>query len=127
MAKRLQAFQCEVCGHTVIVFNDGSGTLTCCDQPMTPLVENTSDGAKEKHVPVIEKTSDGYAVKVGSVPHPMEAKHYIQWIELLTPNALYCRFLKPRDAPEAAFAVKGAAEGPVSAREYCNLHGYWKG
>ena len=125
MAKRLQAFECEVCGHVIIVFNDGSGTLTCCDQPMTPLTENTSDAAKEKHVPVIERTADGYKVKVGAVPHPMDAKHYIQWIELLAQDTLHCRFLKPGDAPEAAFAVKDA--GAVSARDYCNLHGYWKG
>jgi len=125
MAKRLQAFECEVCGHVIIVFNNGSGTLTCCDQPMTPLTENTSDAAKEKHVPVIEKTADGYKVKVGAVPHPMDEKHYIQWIKLLAQDTLHCRFLKPGDAPEAVFTVKDT--GAVSARDYCNLHGYWKG
>jgi len=126
VAKRLQAFECEVCGHIVMVFSDGSGTLTCCDQAMTPLTENTSDGAKEKHVPVIEKTAEGYKVKVGSIPHPMEEKHYIQWIELLAGDTLRCRFLKPGDAPEAIFTT-APDEDAVSAREFCNLHGYWKG
>ncbi len=125
MAKRLQCFECEVCGHIVMVFNDGDGTLTCCDQPMTPLVENTKDAAKEKHVPVVEKTAGGYTVKVGAVPHPMEEKHYIQWIDLVAGDALYCKFLEPGNPPEAAFCVEG--EGAVSARGYCNLHGYWKG
>jgi len=91
---------------------------------MTRLEEGSKDAAKEKHVPVIEKTAAGYKVKVGSVPHPMEEKHYIMWIELLTEDALHCKFLKPGEAPEATFNVN--AEN-VSAREYCNLHGYWKG
>jgi superoxide reductase len=125
MAKRLQLFECEVCGHIVMVFGDGDGALTCCDQPMTLMTENTSDGAKEKHVPVIEKTANGYKVKVGGVPHPMEEKHFIQWVELLTPDTLQCKFLKPGDAPEAEFSTD--ATDAVSAREYCNLHGYWKG
>ena len=126
MAKRLQAFECEVCGHVIMVFSDGDGTLTCCDQPMTLLTENTSDAAKEKHVPVIEKTADGFRVKVGGVPHPMDEKHYIQWIELLTRDTLRCKFLNPGEAPEAAFVVE-AEEGAAMARDYCNLHGYWKG
>jgi len=127
MAKRFQLFECEVCGHIVMVFRDGSGTLTCCDQPMTPRPENASDGTAEKHVPVIEKTAVGYTAQVGGVPDPMDEKHYIEWIELLTPDTLQCRFLKPGDAPKAEFAMPKTAGGAVAARDYCNLHGYWKG
>ncbi len=125
MAKRLQAFECEVCGHVIIVFNDGSGTLTCCDQPMTPLTENTSDAAKEKHVPVIEKPRAAGKCKVGAERHPMDERLYFKRIELLGLDTVQCRFLGPGDAPEALFAVKDT--GVVSARDYCNLHGYWKG
>ncbi|HIJ65303.1 MAG TPA: desulfoferrodoxin [Candidatus Hydrogenedentes bacterium] len=124
MAQRLQLYRCEVCGHIIMVFGKGAGTLTCCDQAMTLCEENTTDAAKEKHVPVIEKTDEGHKVRVGSVPHPMEDAHHIQWIEVVGGDILCCRFLKPGQAPEAEF--KGEA-GPVYAREYCNLHGYWKG
>jgi len=124
MAKRLQVFECEECGQIVMVFREGKGTLTCCDQPMTWLEEGTTDAAKEKHVPVIEKTDAGYKVKVGEVAHPMQEDHLIEWVELLTDDTLCCRFLKPGDAPEATFPAAGEA---VAAREHCNLHGYWRG
>lgn len=124
MAERLQVYKCEVCGNIVEVLNGGKGELVCCGQPMKLLVENTVDAAKEKHVPVIEKLADGYRVKVGSVAHPMEEKHYIQWIELVADGRSYIQFLKPGDAPEAVFKVDAKE---VYAREYCNLHGLWKG
>jgi superoxide reductase len=82
------------------------------------------DAAKEKHVPVVEKTAEGIKVKVGSVAHPMEEKHYIEWIEIIADGKAYRQFLKPGDAPAATFNI--AAE-QVTAREYCNLHGLWKG
>lgn len=124
MAERLQVYKCEVCGNIVEVLNGGKGELVCCGQPMKLLVENTVDAAKEKHVPVIEKVDGGFKVKVGSVAHPMEEKHYIQWIELVADGKSYIQFLKPGDAPEAVFKVDAKE---VYAREYCNLHGLWKG
>ncbi len=123
MAKRLEVYKCSVCGNIVEVLVGGAGELVCCGQPMALQTENTVDAAKEKHVPVIEKTDAGYKVKVGSVAHPMEEKHYIQWIELIADGKSYLQFLNPGDAPEAVFAI--AAES-VTAREYCNLHGHWK-
>ena len=69
------------------------------------------------------KVDGGYLVKVGSVPHPMEEKHWIEWIELLADGRSYTKFLKPGDAPEAFFAIDAAK---VTAREFCNLHGHWK-
>ena len=124
MAERLQIYKCETCGNIVEVLHGGTGTLVCCGKDMKLLVENTTDAAKEKHVPVIEKTAEGFKVKIGAVPHPMEEKHYIEWIELLVDGLAYRAFLKPGDAPEATFCVKGAR---VDAREYCNVHGLWKG
>jgi superoxide reductase len=123
MAERLQVFKCEVCGHIVEVLHEGAGELVCCNQPMKLLVAGSVDAAQEKHVPVIEKTEDGIIVKIGSVPHPMEEKHYIEWIEIIADGKAYREFLKPGDAPEATFKV--AAE-QVTAREYCNLHGLWQ-
>ncbi len=123
MAQRLEIYKCEICGNIVEVLTGGKGQLVCCGQPMTLLPEKGADEGKEKHVPVIEKTADGFKVTVGSVAHPMEEKHYIEWIELLADGATYRAFLKPGDAPEAAFAVEAAK---VSAREHCTIHGLWK-
>jgi superoxide reductase len=123
MAERLQVYKCELCGNIVDVLHAGGGELVCCGQPMKLFVENTVDAAKEKHVPVIEKTANGFKVKVGSVTHPMEEKHYIEWVELIVGDQVYRQFLSPGQAPEAEFCVK--ADQAV-AREYCNMHGLWK-
>ena len=124
MAERLQVFKCEVCGNIVESLHGGDGELVCCGKPMKLFVENTVDAAKEKHVPVIEKTASGTKVKVGAVAHPMEEKHYIEWVELIVGDKIYRQYLKPGEAPEAVFSVEG--QGAVVAREYCNLHGLWK-
>ncbi len=123
MAERFQIYKCELCGNIVEVLHGSDGTLVCCGQDMTLLTENTVDAAKEKHVPVIEKTADGVKVKVGDVAHPMEEKHFIQWIELIADGKSCIQFLKPGDAPEAEFKTTASQ---VTAREYCNLHGLWK-
>src|SRR5208337_3365027 len=106
MTKRLQIYKCEICGNIVEVLHEGEGELVCCGQPMQLLVENTVDAAKEKHVPVIEKTASGVKVKVGSVAHPMEEKHYIEWIEIIADGKAYRQFLKPGNTPEAVFDIK---------------------
>ena len=123
MAKQLEIYKCKICGNIVEVLFGGAGTLVCCGQPMDLMPENTADSTKEKHVPVIEKIDGGFKVTVGSTLHPMEEKHYIQWIELLADGKAYRQFLKPGDAPEAIFHVSAAT---VTAREYCNIHGLWK-
>ncbi|MHB0946079.1 MAG: desulfoferrodoxin [Sedimentisphaerales bacterium] len=123
MAKKLEIYKCMICGNIVEVNHGGDGELVCCGQPMKLLVENTTDAAKEKHVPVIEKIAGGYLVKVGSVAHPMEEKHYIEWIELLADGKSYKQYLAPGQKPEATFKIDATQ---VSAREYCNLHGLWK-
>lgn len=126
MTEKLQIYKCELCGNIVEVTHAGGGVLVCCGQPMDLKKENTSDGATEKHVPVIEKIDGGYKVKVGSVAHPMEATHYIEWIELIADGNAYRKFLEPGDAPEATFMIKVKDGDKVIAREYCNLHGLWK-
>jgi superoxide reductase len=123
MTKRLEIYKCEVCGNIVEMIHDGKGELVCCGQPMKLFKENSVDAAKEKHVPVIEKTADGFTVKVGSVAHPMEEKHYIEWIELIADGKAYRQFLKPGEVPEAVFCIDAKE---ITAREYCNLHGLWK-
>ncbi|BCB97008.1 desulfoferrodoxin [Dissulfurispira thermophila] len=123
MTKRLQIYKCEICGNIVEMLHEGIGQLVCCGQPMKLNEENTVDASKEKHVPLVEKIEGGFRVKVGSVPHPMEEKHYIEWIEVIADGKAYRQFLKPGDAPEAVFMIDASA---ITAREYCNLHGLWK-
>ena len=124
MAERLEVYKCEACGNIVEVIHGGGGELVCCGEAMQLLVENTVDAAKEKHVPVIEQVDGGVKVKVGEVAHPMEEKHYIEWIEIIDGDKADRQFLNPGEAPEAVFK---SASANVTAREYCNLHGLWKG
>ena len=123
MAEKLQVYKCDVCGNIVEVVHGGAGELVCCGQAMKLMAENTVDAAKEKHVPVVEKISGGIRVKVGEVAHPMEQKHYIEWIEIIADGKAYRQFLNPGENPEAVFMIDAKE---ITAREYCNLHGLWK-
>ncbi len=123
MTKKLEIYKCNICGNIVKVMHEGMGKLVCCNQEMKLFNENTQDAAKEKHVPVIQKTENGYTVKVGDINHPMNEKHYIEWIELITENKVYTKHLNPNNNPIAAFNTNSKK---VSARAYCNLHGLWK-
>jgi superoxide reductase len=122
MTEQNQIYKCNVCGNIVEVLHAGVGQLVCCGQPMQLLKANTVDASREKHVPVVEKTKKGVRVRVGSVPHPMEEVHYIEWIGIIADGKSYKKFLKPGDKPEAEFCIE---PGNITAREYCNLHGLW--
>ena len=124
MAVKLGVYKCKVCGNVVEVFVEGDGELVCCGQPMAFMDEKNREGAGEKHLPVVEKSGNGILVKVGSVPHPMEPTHWIQFIEVITTDGYVIRKeLKPGDKPEAIFNV---SESNVSlVREFCNIHGLW--
>lgn len=124
MAEVLQIYKCEVCGNIVEVVHGGAGELVCCGEPMKLYEENTTDAAVEKHVPVSEPAEHGINVMVGSVAHPMTEEHHIEWIEVVAGDKAYREFLKPGDAPEATFCLEAE---DVTLREYCNLHGLWKG
>lgn len=123
MAQLMEVYKCEVCGNIVEVYHAGKGELVCCGKLMVLMTENTVDAAKEKHVPVLEAVDGGYTIKVGSTAHPMEAKHFIEWIELVADGKSYTQLLKSGEAPEATFLVEASN---VTARAYCNLHGHWK-
>ena len=125
MTERKQIYRCNVCGNIVEVLHAGGGELVCCGQPMELLAEKTADAGKEKHVPVIERMDKKVKVKVGSVPHPMEENHYIEWIEIITDDAVCRKFLKPGDAPEVVFEIAVEMER-VEAREFCSVHGLWQ-
>jgi len=123
MTERSQIYRCNVCGNVVEVLHAGAGELVCCGQPMELMEEKVSGEGDEKHSPVIEKTGNGIKVRVGSVEHPMEENHYIEFIEVVAEGMVYRKFLRPGDSPEAEFAVD--VEN-IEARELCNVHGLWK-
>lgn len=119
-----QIYHCPICGNLVEVLFAGGGELVCCGEPMKLLEGNTVDAAREKHVPVVTDLGGKVKVAVGSVSHPMEEKHYIAFIEVLTDKGVWKHELKPGDVPEAIFPVP--ASEVLEVREYCNLHGLWK-
>lgn len=121
--KREEIYKCAHCGNIIEVVNAGGPVPVCCGDEMKLMAENTEEAATEKHIPVVEKVDGGYKVVVGSVAHPMTEAHLIEWIELITADAVYRKYLKADGAPEAFFAVDDA---DVSVRAYCNLHGLWK-
>lgn len=123
MTERLNILKCGFCGNIVEVMHAGAGKMKCCGAAMSLLSENTVDAAVEKHVPVVSVVEGGVTVKVGDVAHPMEAEHYIEWIEVVADGNSHTRFLNPGDAPEASFAVSACE---ITVRAYCNLHGHWK-
>ena len=118
-------YKCNLCGNIVEVVHEGDGELVCCGQPMEALDEKTADSSTEKHVPVIEEIDGGYKVTVGSTLHPMLDAHYIEWIELNYNGESCKKYLKPGDEPVAEFLC--GHHDNVTAREYCNVHGLWKG
>jgi superoxide reductase len=123
MTELNQVYKCNVCGNIVEVLHAGAGALVCCGQPMQLMIEKMQDEGMEKHVPVVKKTATSVKVKIGAKKHPMEEKHYIEWVEIIADCMAYRQFLKPGDKPKAVFKIK--AEN-VTARIYCNVHGLWK-
>lgn len=124
MTTKNEVYKCGLCGNVVEVIHASAGTLTCCGEAMKKLDENTVDASREKHIPVVEYVQGGVKVTVGSVLHPMEDKHFIEWIELLAGDKVLRQYLKPGVPPVAFF--EGVTAKSVTAREYCNLHGVWR-
>ncbi len=118
-----QIYKCNICGNMVEMTHQGAGTLVCCGQDMQLKQANTQDASQEKHVPVVEAISGGIKVKVGSAVHPMEEKHFIEWIEVIADGQVCRKYLKPGDNPEAEFKVEAQN---LQVREYCNIHGLWQ-
>jgi len=126
MTEEKQVYRCNICGNIVEVLHIGTGRLVCCGQQMQLLEEKTSDLGHEKHVPTIEKTDKGVKVKVGSVSHPMEENHCIEWIEVVAGGRVYRKVLKPGDKAEAEFNIDLENIDEIGARDYCSIHGLWE-
>lgn len=124
MTAKTEVYKCALCGNIVEVVHGAGGTLSCCGEAMKKTAENTVEASREKHIPVIEHVPGGVKVTVGSIQHPMEEKHLIEWVELIVGDKVLRQDLKAGAPPVAFF--EGVTEKNVVAREYCNLHGLWK-
>ncbi|MDD4990443.1 MAG: desulfoferrodoxin [Candidatus Pacebacteria bacterium] len=123
MTKLNQIYKCNICGNMVGVVHEGAGQLVCCGEPMELLEEKNKDEGAEKHVPVIEKLEKSVMIKIGSVPHPMEKEHFIEWVEVFFDDKVARKFFQPGDSPQLEFDVNSEN---LSVRAYCNVHGLWK-
>ncbi len=119
-----ELYKCNICGNVVEITHEGAPSLVCCGQPMDKLEAKTQDEGKEKHVPVVEEAGGGVKVQVGSTEHPMEDKHYIKFIEVLTADKVVRAELKAGMKPAAKFNVPRSEI--VEVREYCTVHDLWK-
>jgi len=126
MTQLRELYRCEICGNVVEIVHEGATSLVCCGQPMGKLEAKTEDVGQEKHVPVVEVTEGKILVKVGSIEHPMEEKHYIKFIEILTGDKVFRAELKPGQKPEAEFCACVPESDIIEVREFCTVHGLWK-
>ncbi len=126
MVEKNGIYRCEMCGNVFEAVDAKGGPIVCCGEEMKLLVAKTGEKeGKEKHVPVIEIDGDKVTVKVGSIPHPMEEKHYIMLIEVMHGGRVIAGYWPaPGEKPEAEFKLS-QTEG-IWARAYCNVHGLWK-
>ncbi len=126
MTNKLDIFKCNVCGNIVEVVLSGGGELVCCNEPMELVTPKTVESMNEKHVPVLEENGDEKIIKVGSIPHPMEDEHYIQFIEVISKDHRWVKrkYLHPHEQPEAKFSCK--CDKKFDAYAYCNIHGLWE-
>ena len=116
---------CTHCGNIVGLIKDAGVPLMCCGQKMKELIPGTVEASVEKHVPAVKVEGSKVTVTVGSVEHPMQDAHYIEWVILETEKGYQKVDLKPDQPPVAEFIVP-EGDKPVAAYEYCNLHGLWK-
>ena len=122
MTKLHNVYKCEICGNIIEVVHPGAPALVCCSMEMKLMEEKTADSAVEKHVRLSKKPPTASKLK-SAASHPMDEKHFIEWIEVIAGNQKFVRFLKPGEPAEAEFCVKTS---PITVREYCNIHGLWK-
>lgn len=123
MTQKNEIYKCNICGNIVSIYHEAKGTLVCCGQDMSLEKENIIEASTEKHIPVIEKTDTNIIVKVGSINHPMEDEHYIEWIEVEVDKKIIKKFLSPQDQP--LLTIEDPNVNISKASAYCNLHGLW--
>ena len=122
--KNTKFYICPHCGNIVEMVHNAGPKPFCCGQKMNELVPNTVEASGEKHIPAVHVVENRMDVNVGSVNHPMEEVHWIEWVQLITDQGSYRKWLNPGQAPNVSFLLNG--EKPLAVYAYCNLHGLWK-
>lgn len=122
---QVKFYKCEHCGNIAVKVVDSGVPLVCCGEPMVELVPDTVDAALEKHVPKVDREGNHVHVNIGSVDHPMQPEHFIQFICLAKKAGYEIHPLQAGEHPSTDFFL-GEGEDPIAVYEYCNLHGLWK-
>ena len=118
-------YRCKKCGQMIAMIKKTGCDVVCCGEPMQEIIAGEVEASKEKHIPEYKVEGNKVIVNVGSIAHPMEEKHYIEWVCLMTKYGNQRHVFKPGDAPQATFMMNDGDE-VVSVLAYCNLHGLWK-
>lgn len=118
-------YLCRHCGNIIAMVHSSGVPVVCCGEKMQELVPNTTEAAREKHLPVLSIAGNLVTVAVGSAAHPMAQEHFIEWICLVTKQGCQRKVLQPGAEPKAVFALT-EGDAPLAAYAYCNLHGLWK-
>jgi superoxide reductase len=117
-------FICRHCGNMVgAIFSKGA-PMVCCGENMAELAPNTVEASAEKHIPAVTVTDSSINVTVGSVAHPMEEVHHIEFVYVETERGGQRKRLKVGEKPVLSFSF--TEDKPLAVYAYCNLHGLWK-
>ena len=119
----MKIYRCKKCGNIIVSVND-KNTCSCCGEAMQELQANSVDASAEKHVPVVSVDHGKVRVACGEVPHPMEEKHYIEFMVLETNIGFQIHYLNPGEEAVSYFSISEKEEF-IAAYAYCNLHGLW--
>ncbi|MBI2092557.1 MAG: hypothetical protein HYY43_04160 [Deltaproteobacteria bacterium] len=122
--------KCPVCGAAKTSFKADANALK---KPADP--KNLTDGDK-KHIPaftvvkqcaLIPGACMDVHVKIGSVLHVMEEKHWIMWIDTYLNRKFVARYEMSPNGPNPCVGMhlKNTTSGVLTAIENCNIHGKW--
>ena len=121
----MKFYICKHCGNVITRLTSSGVPILCCGEEMQELQPGVIEASLEKHIPVVLQNDSFVHVNVGSLPHPMIAEHFIEWIALETERDAQIHWLHPGDAPEAMFALT-SGQHAKAVYAYCNIHGLWK-
>ncbi|MFO7871985.1 MAG: desulfoferrodoxin family protein [Kiritimatiellia bacterium] len=141
----MKMFQCCTCGH--IEFDSAPESCLVCNSLMEAFneapeaVNQPADPAnltetEKKHIPRIEINTEcglipggsctDVHVRVGEIAHPMEADHYIRYIDYYLDHNFISRvWLSPEACHPACALHLNSPSGTVTIIENCNVHGNW--